>query len=94
MSTFITLLGTLGAIALIGGYGLVSSARISGDSLTYQITNLSGALALMVNSAYHSAWPSAILNVVWSCIGVAAIGRVVATRAQLRATRTSADPAA
>ncbi len=81
MSTFITVIGTLGAIALLIAYGLVSTAKMTGDSLAYQAINLGGALALAVNSGYHGAWPSAILNIVWTAIGVFTVGRFVARKA-------------
>ncbi len=48
--------------------------------MTYQAINLGGAIALAVNSAYHGAWPSAILNIVWTAIGVLTVGRFVATK--------------
>ncbi|MBO3745670.1 hypothetical protein J5X84_06265 [Streptosporangiaceae bacterium NEAU-GS5] len=75
VSTFITILGTVGALVLLAGYGMVSAGKMPGKGLPYQIINFGGAFALMINSAYHSAWPSAILNVVWCGIGAIAIGR-------------------
>ncbi|WP_062443541.1 CBU_0592 family membrane protein [Herbidospora daliensis] len=81
MSTFITAIGTLGAIALLIAYGLVSTSRMTGDSLAYQAINLGGAAALAINSGYHGAWPSAILNIVWSAIGVLTLSRFIARRA-------------
>lgn len=66
-------IGWGGAALLLYGYAMVSSSRMSGDGLPYQLINLAGALGLMINSAYQGAWPSAILNVVWTGIGVAAL---------------------
>jgi hypothetical protein len=77
---FITVLGTAGALVLLAGYGLVSAGKLPGKGLPYQLINFFGAFALMINSAYHSAWPSAILNVVWCGIGAIAVGRLVARR--------------
>ncbi|GAB1817185.1 CBU_0592 family membrane protein [Herbidospora sp. RD11066] len=84
MSTFITVIGVVGAIALLIAYGLVSTGKMTGDSMTYQAINLTGAVTLAVNSAYHGAWPSAILNIVWTAIGVFTVGRLVARRAPAR----------
>ncbi|MEZ0075821.1 hypothetical protein [Planotetraspora sp. GP83] len=81
MSTFVTIIGTFGAIALLYGYAMVSAGKMSGNGLPYQLLNFGGAATLMVNSAYHAAWPSAILNMVWSGIGVVTVGRFVARRA-------------
>ncbi|WP_208801641.1 CBU_0592 family membrane protein [Microbispora triticiradicis] len=93
MSAFITITGTVGAVVLLAAYAMVSSGRMSGDGLPYQLLNLGGAAALMVNSAYHSAWPSAILNLVWSGIGVWTLGRLVARRAARRRAAGSAGAA-
>ncbi|MEU7877040.1 CBU_0592 family membrane protein [Microbispora bryophytorum] len=91
MSTFITIIGTAGAVVLLLAYAMVSSGRMSADGLPYQLLNFGGAATLMINSAYHSAWPSAILNLVWSGIGVWTLSRFVARRATAR--RHAAEPA-
>ena len=61
--------GWLGMAMLIGAYALVTTARISGPSLTFQLMNLLGGALLMINSAWYGAWPSAALNLVWVVIG-------------------------
>lgn len=80
MSLLVDACGTLGAVVLLYAYAMLSMAKISGDSLAYQLMNLGGAVALMVNSAYHFAWPSAILNLVWVGIGLLAVRRLATTR--------------
>ncbi len=60
--------GSIGAIALLISYILVSSKRVEGDSLTYQILNLAGSISLMVNGFYFGAYPSGVLNVVWGAV--------------------------
>jgi hypothetical protein len=66
-------IGWAGAAVLLAGYALVSSARIPGDGAAYQLLNLFGSAALMVNSAHNAAWPSAGLNLIWATIGVVAL---------------------
>ncbi|MFI7613341.1 hypothetical protein E1286_38120 [Nonomuraea terrae] len=80
MDFLLTVVGWLGAALLLTGYGLVSSSRMSGDGLTYQIINLVGSVSLMINSAYSSAWPSVGLNFVWAAIGVVALAKLVRLR--------------
>ena len=67
--------GWLGAGALLTAYFLVSTRRVSGDDLAFQLLNLSGGAGLLINGVYHGAWPSAGLNTVWVVIGLAAITR-------------------
>ena len=77
--------GWIGMALLIGAYALVTTGRILGPSLRFQIMNLVGGALLMVNSAWYGAWPSAALNVVWVVIGTTGL-----VRARLRRTRTAA----
>jgi hypothetical protein len=76
MSLFLEVIGWLGAALLLSGYGLVSSGRLHGDRLPYQLMNLAGSVALLINSAYNGAWPSAGLNLVWAAIGVVALAKI------------------
>lgn len=80
MPLFVNLLGWAGAALMLYGYAMVSMSRMAGDGMPYQVINLMGAVALMVNTAYLAAWPSAILNVVWGAIGLVAIGRMAGAR--------------
>jgi len=71
------ILGWVGATLLLGAYVLVSSKRLEGDSLAYQLLNLAGSALLIVNSAYYGAYPSVGVNVVWIGIAVLTIARVM-----------------
>jgi hypothetical protein len=79
---FIDLLGWLGVVALLLAYGLVSTRRVDGDGLTYQLLNLAGSGLLLVNSFYFGAMPSVGVNVVWIGIALFAIGRYWRRRAK------------
>ena len=61
--------GWMGVVALLVAYGLVSTKRIEGDSVVYQMLNLVGAGLLIANSFYYGAYPSVGINVIW--IGIA-----------------------
>lgn len=71
------ILGWAGAGLLLAAYVLVSSKRLEGDSVAYQLLNLAGSALLIVNSAYYGAYPSVGVNVVWIGIAVFTITRVV-----------------
>ncbi|GII75952.1 hypothetical protein Sru01_09340 [Sphaerisporangium rufum] len=80
VSVLVDIVGMVGAGALLFAYVLLSMSKISGDGLVYQLINLGGAVALMVNSAYHFAWPSALLNLIWSTVGAFALWRLATAR--------------
>lgn len=68
--------GWLGAGALLSAYALVSSGRLRGRAIGFQLLNLAGAVGLLVNGVYHGAWPSAGLNSVWLVVGLTALTRL------------------
>ena len=80
----INVVGWLGMVLLLGAYGLVTAGRITGTSLPFQLLNLFGGGFLMLNSAYYSAWPSAVLNLIWVVIGTAGLVRSRSRRMQDR----------
>jgi hypothetical protein len=67
--------GWIGALALIVAYGLISWGRVTGSSGSYQSLNIGGSLLLFVNAAWHHAWPSSVVNLVWTGIAVSALIR-------------------
>jgi hypothetical protein len=71
----VNVLGWAGAASLLVAYALVSTGRLPPESARFQLANIGGALALMVNSTYFGALPSAFLNVVWIGIGIGALVR-------------------
>ena len=68
--------GWAGALLILGSYILVSTGRLSGQSPTFQWMNVAGALGFVVNSGWHGAVPSTVLNVVWCLVGVWALWKL------------------
>lgn len=83
-STIIDIMGWVGAVLLLLAYALVSNRKLAGDSVRFQLLNLSGGLLLAVNSGYHGALPSVAVNAVWIVIGLAALTRARHQRASRR----------
>ena len=73
MTTFIEVIGWVGALLVLAAYGLVSTERVSSRSLSYQALNIGGAVGLVMNSAWNGAIPSAVVNLIWIGIGVSAL---------------------
>ena len=72
----IDIVGWIGAIALLIAYGMVSARKIEGDSATYQLTNLVGALLLIINTLYYGAYPSAFLNGFWMAVAIYTVSKM------------------
>lgn len=63
-------IGWISALLILGSYILVSNGRLTGQSRAYQWMNVVGAAGFVVNTWWHGAMPSAVLNVVWCLVGV------------------------
>ncbi len=93
MTTLVVdVVGWFGAGALLLGYWLVSSDRVHGRSRRFQLLNLAGAAALLLNGVHHGAWPSAGLNSVWLLIGLLALARAGGRRAATPPAPTGVPP--
>jgi len=75
-------LGWIGALLLLGAYGLVSFRKLAPDSFAYQAMNIVASVLLLANTLYYGAYPSSFVNAVWTVIAVAAIASVVKRNAK------------
>ena len=62
--------GWLGAAAALYAYVGVSNGKMAGNSINYQLLNIFGALCLIVNTAWHHAYPSFVVNSIWIAVGL------------------------
>jgi len=73
---FIEILGWIGAVEVIIAYALNSNGKMKSDSVIFQLLNLTGAIFLIVNTWYNAAYPSMVINIIWTGIAVAALIRI------------------
>ncbi|MEJ7925591.1 hypothetical protein WG908_02330 [Sphingobium sp. AN641] len=76
----VEIVGWIGAVLVLSAYVLVSAGRLSGNSPAFQGMNAVGAAFFVVNTWWHGAIPSMVLNIVWSAIGLAALWRIARRR--------------
>jgi len=69
-------LGWIGAACVLVPYALVSTGRLAGTTMSFRISNIAGGVLLMLNTWYHHAFPSMIVNVIWIAIGAYSMMRV------------------
>ena len=72
--------GWIGAILILAGYGLLSAGKLTAKDPVYQWLNVVGALGFIANSSWNGAWPSAALNVIWVGIGAVALVKIFGKR--------------
>lgn len=76
MPILVEIAGWLGAILVLGAYLLVSSGHVSGKSALFQWMNALGSALFILNTWWHGAIPSMVLNIIWLCIGAVALLRI------------------
>ncbi len=76
MEILIEIIGWAAALLILASYLLVSTGRLSGTSVAFQWMNVVGAAGFIVNSGYHHALPSAVLNIAWAAIGLFTLWRL------------------
>ena len=76
MNLAIEIAGWIAALLILLAYGLLSSGRMTSNSLTFQWMNIVGAAGFIVNGVWNQAYPSAALNIAWMAIGFATLWRM------------------
>ena len=80
MNLAIEIAGWIAALLILMAYGLLSSGRMTSNSLTFQWMNIVGAAGFIVNGVWNQAYPSAALNIAWMGIGLATLWRMRSLR--------------
>lgn len=80
MAILIEVIGWAAALLILASYLLVSLGRLSGTSVTFQWMNVVGAAGFILNSGWHGALPSAVLNIAWAAIGIVTLVRLARVR--------------
>lgn len=66
----IDVLGWIGTISDLFAYYLVSTKKLRGDALPYQLINLIGGSLLTINAIYYQSASAIAINVAWIGISV------------------------
>jgi hypothetical protein len=66
-------IGWTGATLLLIAYAMVSSKKVEGNSVVYQLFNIIGSLLLAANTIFYRAYPSSFVNLIWMAIAVFSI---------------------
>jgi hypothetical protein len=75
LEIIITCIGWLGVILCTLGYLLLSTDKITAESLSFQLLNIVGGLCLVATAVNTRDLPNAAANLLWMFIGVYALRR-------------------
>ncbi|QGP78732.1 CBU_0592 family membrane protein [Sphingobium sp. CAP-1] len=76
MALFVEIIGWTGALLVLAAYVGVSTGRLSGGSAAFQWLNAVGATFFVLNTWWHGALPSMVLNIIWSVVGFVTLWRI------------------
>ena|SRR5436305_13180778 len=91
-ASLVDIIGWIGSASVVIAYALLSSNKVISSSPTYQLLNLVGGICLVINTFYHGAYPSTLVNVVWAAIAISALARVGHVSFERRDNKFAAKP--
>lgn len=71
------IVGWYGTVAIVGAYALSSFNIVSSQSFIYQVLNVTGAIGIVIISLRKKTYQPAILNIVWTVIGLVALLKIL-----------------
>ena len=74
-SLLVEIIGWTGSVLVVAAYFLNMRGTLHANSPTYKWFNVVGSACLIVLTLHHNAIPSAVVNIIWAVIGLAAIVR-------------------
>ena len=77
----IDIVGWFGSILVVAAYALNIYGKLSSGSTPYYTLNIAGSAALVVNTLYHHAIPSMVVNVIW--IGIALVAMLKRSKKEI-----------
>jgi hypothetical protein len=75
MNILIETLGWIASVLIVGSYALNISGRLNTDSKYYIWANIVGGLFFVINTFFHAAYPSMVVNTVWVIIAIVMISK-------------------
>jgi len=71
----IDIIGWIGSAMVVAAYALNMYKRLAADSFMYYLLNIFGSACLIVNTIFHRAIPSAVVNIIWVLIALVALSK-------------------
>ncbi|MEI6190311.1 MAG: hypothetical protein WCP61_07795 [Chitinophagia bacterium] len=75
MSILIEVMGWIASVLIVGSYALNISGKLPASSKVYVLANIIGGLFFVVNTYYHQAYPSMLVNIIWVIIAIVMLSK-------------------
>jgi hypothetical protein len=70
LELLIEILGWIASVLIVGSYAFNISGKLSTDSKWYVWANIIGGLFFVINTYFHQAYPSMVVNIIWVFIAI------------------------
>jgi hypothetical protein len=68
MNISVEIMGWIGSLLIVGSYALNITEKLETTSKWYIWANIIGGFFFIINTYFHQAYPSMLVNVVWVII--------------------------
>lgn len=68
MNMSIEIMGWIGSVLIVGSYALNITGKLKATNKWYVLANIIGGLFFIINTYFHQAYPSMLVNIVWVII--------------------------
>jgi hypothetical protein len=75
MNIFVELLGWVASVLIVGSYALNITGKLPAESKGYIFANIFGGLFFVINTYFHQAYPSMVVNMIWVVIAIVMIAK-------------------
>lgn len=66
-------LGWIASVLIVGSYALNITGKLEAENKWYVWANIIGGLFFVVNTYFHQAYPSMMVNIIWVVIAIVMI---------------------
>ena len=72
INVYVEIIGWVAALLILGAYFLNMYGFWKTTSFLYILFNLVGGIFFVINTFFHKAYPSMVVNIIWALIAIAA----------------------
>ena len=75
MNTLVEIVGWIASVLIVGSYALNITGKLAAENKWYIFANMIGGLFFVINTYFHQAYPSMVVNLIWVVIAIAMIAK-------------------
>lgn len=70
MNIIVESLGWIASVLIVGSYALNITGKLAAENKWYILANMIGGLFFVINTYFHQAYPSMVVNLIWVIIAI------------------------